>query len=278
MQKTPLAILTGGSRGIGRDLLRLLLEQMDVLNLSRSAIEPEVTKGAQHQLFHLGCDFVDVSQTTDCLDQWLAEHPSHTVRTFISCAATLDLGWLTKTEALPENFDRAFHINALAPIALSSLIGRLKRFDETGSRVIYVTSSLARPLPALTFAGLGLYSATKSALERLAQVQTREFSLSDRPVKVALVHPGIVATDMQRELRTSELLDGAFTAKTAGLPPYKEGDWDHQPPETAMRTISPRFAAEFLNWIALRDLALLDPYYDFYTSSAFHNDVLQTAR
>ncbi|MDY7792320.1 SDR family NAD(P)-dependent oxidoreductase [Burkholderia ubonensis] len=278
MQKTPLTVITGGSRGIGRDLLRPLLARTDVLSLSRSEIDPASIEESGHRFFQLQCDLTEVDRTIERLDQWLATHPSHVVDTFVSCAAVLDLCWLSKTDTLPANFDRAFQINALAPIAISSHINRVNRFRDVGSRVLYVTSSLARPLPALTFAGLGLYSATKSALERLAQVQAREFDLSSRKIKVVLAHPGIVDTDMQRELRTSELLDPAFAVKTAGLPEYQEGDWDHQAPDTAMRTVSPRFSANFLMWIVKRDGELLEPYYDFYTASDFHGEALQAVR
>ncbi|KVF36239.1 hypothetical protein WJ21_16610 [Burkholderia vietnamiensis] len=278
MQRTPLTIITGGSRGIGRELLRLLLERTDVLSLSRSQIDLATIEESEHRLFQLKCDLTQVDRTIERLDQWLVGHSSHIVDTFISCAAILDLSWLSKTDTLPASFDRAFRINALAPIAISSHINRINRFRDDGSRVLYVTSSLARPLPALTFAGLGLYSATKSALERLAQVQAREFDLSSRKIKVVLAHPGIVDTDMQRELRTNELLDPAFAVKTAGLPAYQEGDWDRQAPDTAMRTISPRFSADFLRWIVERDVELLEPYYDFYTASRFHGEALQAIR
>ncbi|AEA60140.1 SDR family NAD(P)-dependent oxidoreductase [Burkholderia gladioli] len=278
MQRTPLTIITGGSRGIGRDLLRPLLERTDVLSLSRSEIDPASIEASEHRLFQLQCDLTQVDRTIEGLDQWLAEHSSHIVDTFISCAAVLDLCWLSKTDTLSASFDRAFQINALAPIAISSHINRINRFRDDGARILYVTSSLARPVPALTFAGLGLYSATKSALERLAQIQAREFDLSSRKTKVVLAHPGIVDTDMQRELRASDLMDPAFAVKTAGLPAYQEGDWDRQAPDTAMRTISPRFSADFLMWIVERNVELLDPYYDFYTASGFHGAALQSVR
>lgn len=269
MNRSPLAIVTGGSRGIGRDIVDALLKDGDVLNISRSPVGVPLHTG-HGTLFNLNVDLADVETAVAELEIWFAGHPFHVVTLFISNAATLELGRLHASETLLRRFESVFQINAQAPLALTTSVFRLGRFCETDARILYTTSSLARQVPELSFAGIGLYSASKAALSRLAMVQAREFALTAPQISIVLVHPGIVDTEMQRELRANPDLDPAFVEKTASLPAYRDGEWRTQDPKTAMRTIPPNFAAEFLVWITKRERTTLRDYYDFYDSPDFH--------
>ena len=114
-----------------------------------------------------------------------------------------------------------------------------------------------------------MYSVTKAALARMALIQAREFELTAPFIKILRVHPGIVDTDIQRELRECPRMDPAFVAKTAGLPAYQEGEWVGRSPRDHMRTISAEFSAEFILWAAR--LPEVDPdEYDFYHADEFH--------
>jgi len=265
-----LAVVTGGSKGIGERVVRSLLARTPVLNISRTPLDVAALPGAEHRhpLYNLCLDLADVSGATAKLELWLDGHPDHAVSLFISNAASLQLGWLQDLGL--RECQGALAINAIAPIQLTGTIARLGRFNRGAARIVYVTSSLARNLPELSFAGMGLYSASKAALARLAAVQRREFALRSPQLTVTQVHPGIVDTAMQDTLRGSGALDPAFAAKTRGLPPYRAGDWDEVAPETSMRTISPEFAAQFILWVAQLEPARLEPEYDFYACGQFH--------
>ena len=259
-----LAIVTGGSRGIGHFLVQSSLDDMDVLNISR---RPAFVGSSRHELYNLELDLEDGDAVDGVLGTWLAEHPSYCVKLLIHNAATLNLGWLDQVSS--EETRQSFQINVLAPLAITSAIFKRARFSEQDCRVVYVISSLGRPLSALSFAGIGLYSASKAALSRLALIQAREFELSAPHIKVLRIHPGIVDTDMQQDLRHSQRVDAAFSNKTAGLPAYVEGDWQLRAPAEHPRTISPSFAAEFIMWAA-RSSQPEPEEYDFYTSKEFH--------
>jgi NAD(P)-dependent dehydrogenase (short-subunit alcohol dehydrogenase family) len=118
---------------------------------------------------------------------------------------------------------------------------------------------------------MGLYSMTKAALGKLALIQRREFELTLPSVKVLRIHPGIVDTDMQTELRAARSIDPAFEVKTSLLPPYREGEWNDRSPAGNMRTISPEFAAEFIRWAAESSQVSAEEY-DFYHCTQFHAD------
>lgn len=265
-----LAIVTGGSKGIGERIVRSLLRQQSVLNISRTPLElPEPpASGTRHRLHNLCLDLAEVGDIQGRLGEWLDRHPDHAVSLFVSNAASLKLGWLR--DAHLQDYEGALAVNTLAPIQVTRTVQERGRFSEGGARIVYVTSSLARNVPELSFAGIGLYSASKAALGRLASVQRREFALTSPQLTVTQVHPGIVDTAMQVALRSSRELDPAFAIKTRGLPPYQPGEWDDAAPEANMRTISPEFAAQFILWVARLEPQRLEPEYDFYSCRQFH--------
>lgn len=269
MKHKPLTLITGGSRGIGHCLVQSFLTDTDVLNVSRTpAQEAGTSAGSEpHELYNLSVDLAEVTSIEPCLRTWFDAHPDHRVTTLIHNAAVSPLGWLH--ELSPDEVDQAFRVNVYAPLSLTTSLVRAGRFAADGARVVYVTSSLARAVPELSFACLGLYSMTKAALSRMALIQSREFALTAPHLSVARAHPGIVDTDLQRDLRRHPRMDPAFAVKTAGLPPYQAGEWRDRSPKDHMRTISPEFSAEFIEWVARIPDATSDEY-DFYHAAGFH--------
>jgi len=263
-----LAIVTGGSRGIGERLVQSLLEQGPVLNISRTPARVQASAGRVQELHNLCLELSDIRSLENELESWLAGHPELSVSLFVSNAATLKLGWLV--DLSPADFQTAFAVNAHAPLSIASLLRKLEKFDPSGARIVYVTSSLGRSAVELSFAGIGLYSATKAALGRLATIQRREFSLAAPHITVTQVHPGIADTAMQADLRRNRAVDPAFAVKTAGLLDYTEGEWEDESPAQRMRTIPARLAADFLLWVSRVPGAELQNDYDFYACEPFH--------
>ncbi|MGW0711556.1 SDR family NAD(P)-dependent oxidoreductase [Streptomyces sp. NPDC002643] len=269
MKRKSLALITGGSRGIGHFLVRSFRTDTDVLNVSRTpAREAGTSPGSEpYELHNLSVDLADVGSIEPSLGAWFDAHPDHRVTTLIHNAAVSPLGWLH--ELSHDEVDQAFRVNVHAPLTITASLVRAGRFAADGARVVYVTSSLARTVPELSFACLGLYSLTKAALSRMALIQSREFALTAPHVTVARVHPGIVDTDLQRDLRRHPRMDPAFAVKTAGLPPYRAGEWGDRSPKDHMRTIPPEFSAEFIEWVARTPDTTSDEY-DFYHAEGFH--------
>lgn len=249
---------------MGHCLVQACLDVGDVLNISR---QPARRIASPHRLHNLPLDLGDPGEVEQALDAWLAAHPGYAVETLIHNAACLKLGWLT--EITPGDLASAFAVNVFSPLAITARVFQAGRFAPRACRIAYVISSLARHEASLSFAGLGVYSATKAALSRLALVQRRELALAAPHIQVLRIHPGIVDTAIQHELRQHPTLDPAFAAKTATLPPYREGDWRDRAPSDAMRTISAELAAEFVLW-AMRSPDTTPDEYDFYHATPFH--------
>ena len=269
MSLQELAIVTGGNRGIGRVLTEELAKAMPVLCIARSNPPAQWTHetSSRHRIHALQVDLSQLSILQYQLGDWLRRYCDYRVSTLLLNAAILSLGRLDDMH--PDDLNFAFRTNVFSSIAIVSTLLKMQRFNCKGSQVTYVTSSLARMDPALTFSGIGLYSTTKAAASRVAMVQAREFALTKPYIRVARVHPGIVDTNMQSSLRSETGLDPRFAEKTAGLPPYQKGDWDLVAPTDAMRTISPEMAADFILWVSDRgdDQA---KEFDYYATAEYH--------
>lgn len=262
-----LAVVTGGSSGIGAALIQQLLLNGPVLNVSRRNLKINESS-YPHPLHQLSVDLAEPERASGRLQSWLAAHPELTVNLFFSSAAQLNIDALRSVSV--SDFERTFRINAWAPITLTEKCLHDKNFLSEGARFIFLTSSLARNDTALSFARLGLYSASKAALERLVQVQRREALLAGKCIASTVVHPGIVDSAMQETLRGDVACDPAFQEKTRLLPPYRPGDWEDVAPSDAPRTISAQQSAEFLTWIAALERNQLRDYYDYYNCAEFH--------
>lgn len=268
MAQQQIAVVTGGNRGIGQFLSEELSKTMPVLSLSRGGGATSTFNARSDYPIHkLSIDLTDLAELEKRVGTWLDDHPDCRVSNLVLNAANLSLGLLQNMR--PQDLETAFRTNVFSSVLLVGLISRKQAFHDEGSQVTYLTSSLARTEPTLTFSGIGLYSATKSAISRIAMVQAREFALARPHIRVARVHPGIVDTNMQTELRSNTDVDPLFAVKTAGLPPYRPGDWNTISPSEAMRTVSAEMAADFVLWACSRgDHEARE--FDYYTSTEYH--------
>jgi NAD(P)-dependent dehydrogenase (short-subunit alcohol dehydrogenase family) len=262
-----IAVVTGGSRGIGRVIIDELSRTRPVLCISRGERTFEQCGAGHYPIHTLQLDLSEIHLLDGRLAGWFQTHSGYRVSRLILNAASLALGQLE--DARPETVEAIFRTNVVSATTLVSWFVKSQLFDPAGSQVTYVISSLARFDLRLTFSGIGLYSSTKAAISRLAMVQAREFNLNHPYIRIARVHPGIVHTEMQTELRANTGLDPRFFEKTAGLPPYRPGEWENAAPLDAMRTISPEMAADFVLWATDRgDHEATE--FDYYTASGYH--------
>ncbi len=87
-----------------------------------------------------------------------------------------------------EDWRWVFDVNFFGVVALTKAAIPLLR--EGRGRIVHIGSVGGR----LAAPGLGPYSASKHALEALAETQRQEFALSGTPIRVSLVEPGEVKT------------------------------------------------------------------------------------
>lgn len=178
------AVFTGASRGIGAALAEQAAPHCDVaVAIGRSAPRDSVSRFINADLAHVEATVAALQEATDfseATDLW-----------FFDCAGVLPLG-----EIAEKGFVQAAH-NALSVCAVTPLaIGA--GLAASGSRqltVVHLSSGAAfRPI-----AGWGAYGMAKAA----AALGWRTFAVERPEVRVHHIDPGVVDTDMQRELRAA---------------------------------------------------------------------------
>ncbi|MFC7527277.1 SDR family NAD(P)-dependent oxidoreductase [Actinoplanes sp. GCM10030250] len=194
------ALVTGGSRGIGRAIVqRLAADGARVVFTYRcSKAAAEELAASLPDAVAVRCDQADLETLPAIFDpvrgglDILVNNAAITTSSPIADLSAAD-------------FDRMMTINAKFPLlAVREAIPLLR----DGGRIVNL-SSLNTVVPA---PGLALYCASKAALEQFTKVAARE--LGSRGITVNTVSPGATDTDMLRGSNPPEALEqsAAFTA------------------------------------------------------------------
>jgi 3-oxoacyl-[acyl-carrier protein] reductase len=193
------ALVTGGSRGIGRAIvLRLIADGARVVFTYHSAKDAADALAEETGAVAVRCDQADL----DTLPA-VFEPVRDGLDILVNNAGVASAKPIA--EITPADFDRILTINAKFPFfAIQAAVPLLR----DGGRIINF-SSINTVVPA---PGGSLYGASKAALEQITKVAARE--LGPRGITVNTVSPGATDTDMLRSVNTQEGLDraAAFTA------------------------------------------------------------------
>jgi 3-oxoacyl-[acyl-carrier protein] reductase len=182
-----LALVFGGSRGIGAACVEALKEEFEVSSTSTANVDiqkPEDVKRA----------FDDVEKRhgrkIDC----------------VVANAGINVAPGPMAQFDPANFRKLVEVNIVG--AFNVLAEAARRVADGGSIVAITTSLVRHAAP-----GLGPYSATKAAVECMVRSMAKE--LAPRGVRVNAVAPGPVDTDLFRAGKTEEMKQ-----RSAALSPF----------------------------------------------------------
>jgi len=193
--KDKVAIITGGSKGIGRAIAMTLAENganiaiaargREALDKTRAEIE-----ATGRRCIALSANMADENEWRRVVDETIAAFGGVDILVN-NAAADAGFGPIVKTES--SRWDLVMKVNLKASFYLSSLCLPSMKARGGGS-VIHITSNEAiRP----SF-GLGAYSVSKGALVTLAQVCAKEWARNK--IRVNCIAPGIVRTEMAAPL------------------------------------------------------------------------------
>lgn len=188
------AIVTGGSRGIGEGIvLDLLTRGANVCTTfsSESSIPlcEELQKKASSlsngaKLIYVQADVSVVESAEKVLNETIKAFGDH-IDILVNNAAVLISPQVIETTR--EDFDKVFHTNVLGPILLSKAV--IPHLRHPG-RIISISSVSGR----IGYPGLVLYGASKSALEGFTR--NMAFELGDKGTTVNCIAPGGVQSKM----------------------------------------------------------------------------------
>jgi NAD(P)-dependent dehydrogenase (short-subunit alcohol dehydrogenase family) len=192
MKNSPVAVITGASRGLGYALAgalaasgyALVIDGRDEPALRRAAAS---LAGAGGPVIARPGDIADAGHRA-ALQAAAAELGGPSL--LVNNAGTLGASPLPALADYPVGALRdAFEVNALAPIALTQLL--LPALRRQGGAVLCITSDAA----VEPYAGWGGYGAAKAALEQACNVLAAE----ETAVRVWWVDPGDLRTRMHQE-------------------------------------------------------------------------------
>ena len=214
----PIAIITGGSRGLGRALATRLVDQGWKL-----VIDGRGAGQLDQAAAELGSGVVAVRG--DVADE------SHR-RELVAAAQALgglDALVLNASHLGPspqpalaedplEDLERVYQVNVFAPVRLVQLALPLLGASRPGGRIVSVTSDAA----VEAYEGWGGYGSSKAALEQL----TRVLAVEHPSLRVYVVDPGDMNTQMHQEAFPGEDISDRPPPETSvpGLIDILEGD------------------------------------------------------
>ncbi|BFV57806.1 SDR family oxidoreductase [Kitasatospora sp. CMC57] len=184
-----MALVTGGSRGIGAAVaLRLAEEGADLAltyeqNAERAGQVVEQVKALGRRALAIRADSADPEAVRAAVDGAAAEFGRLDI--LVNNAAVFPMGLLEELELA--QLDRTLAVNVRAPLLAAQAA---VRHMTGGGRIIGIGSNVAE---RVVFPGLALYAATKTAQIGLVKGLARE--LGPRGITVNLVHPGPTDTD-----------------------------------------------------------------------------------
>ncbi|KAA1379895.1 SDR family oxidoreductase [Aeromicrobium fastidiosum] len=190
------AIITGGSRGIGRSIAEAYVAQgarVVITSRQQEALDQVAEEirsaypGAEVLPFaaHVG----DPDQSKACVDAAMAEYGR--VDILVNNAGTCpQVGPLVTIDAWAA--EKMFQVNQLSVLLWTRLVWEASMRDH-GGRIINMASIGG----LITEPGIGFYNSTKAAVLHL----TRQFAVELGPdVRVNAIAPGLVRTEMVRAL------------------------------------------------------------------------------
>lgn len=208
------ALVTGGSRGIGRTIAERLAKQGVMVALtyhSNGAAAEEVVAGivqAGGEAFALKADLIDAQAIPALFEQlegeFIVRNGSPALDILVNNAG--NAGWGSLDDATPDSWDTIFAVHARAPFfVVQAALSRLR----DGGRIINLSSGLGtRPLPMVP-----VYSMAKASINNLTHALA--MALGPRGITVNAVAPGWTRTDMNAAVRENPDMVSAIEADTA---------------------------------------------------------------
>lgn len=196
---THLTILTGASRGLGLALTeRLLAQGHRVLAISRRAVPAAPATG---ELIHWVADLADAAPVAARLAAWLAVQDASRIAsaTLVNNAGVVSrLAPLSAVDSA--DLSNALRVGLEAPLLLTAAFLRATEAWTMPRKVLLISSGLGRR----PMAGSASYCTAKAGMDHLARTVALEEAAKPHGARIVSLAPGVIDTDMQQQLRSSD--------------------------------------------------------------------------
>jgi NAD(P)-dependent dehydrogenase (short-subunit alcohol dehydrogenase family) len=217
-----IALITGGSRGLGRSMALHLADQgVDVIltykanpEAARAVVAEIEGKGRKAVALQLDAgDSATYSAFADSVRSALAKHWKRDRFDFLVNNAGVGLH-ASIAEVTEAQFDEVFRIHLKATMFVTQ---RLLPLIEDGGRILNISTGLAR----FAMPGYGAYAAMKGGVEVLTRYMAKE--LGPRRITVNVLAPGAIETDfgggaVRDNKELNKMIAGMAALGRVGLP------------------------------------------------------------
>lgn len=189
-------VITGCSRGIGKEIINNLIEMDSSINniiaISRSPIK--ISKTSKKTKIHLlNIDLTDFKNFPPAIIKYLKQNNINQIDVLINNAGAIVNKPFQKITVA--DIDKVYDINLKAPfILIQTLLPYFKKAKE--SHIVNI-SSMGGFMGSAKFPGLSAYSSSKGALVTLTECLAEEFK--DKNISVNCLCLGAVNTEMLRK-------------------------------------------------------------------------------
>jgi benzil reductase ((S)-benzoin forming) len=196
-QKTmeKILIITGGNKGIGHGILEAYKRNgYRVFSVARSLKLTDGNTDEKHIQFDLGHSEL-VAPTLSRIFIGLNRKNIEKITLINNAATTGQIGRLETNS--PTQIEKAINLNLIAPLILTAGFLQLTAGWKCIKHVINISSGAAiKP-----FIGLSVYCASKAGIDMVTKSIALEQEYVTYGVKTISVYPGLVDTDMQKDMR-----------------------------------------------------------------------------
>lgn len=228
-----LTILTGHSRGMGLALAQQLLKSgHTLLGISRQRAPglADAAHTTQCELIEWQADLAEGAPVAQGLEAWLhtqAATPWQAVSLINNAGMIPTIAPLSKSD--PTDLARALRVGLETPMQLCAAFLRATSGWSATRKIMNISSGLGRR----AMASQSAYCAAKAGMDHFTRCMALDEAHQPQGAKVCSVAPGVIATDMQVQLRSAPAQDFPDRAGFEGL--HAQGQLSS--PEAAARRL-----------------------------------------
>ena len=200
-------IITGTSRGLGEAIaMKLLNSNNFLICISRTKNDKliELAQDQNYKLTYIEFDLNKVNELESIFDgvfQHIDPKNIQSINLINNAGTVKPVKTLEKHTG--EEIINSYNVNMVAPAIIISKFVEMTANYSCEKRIINISSGAAKK----PYDGWSCYCSSKAALEMLTRCVSAEQNTKEFPVKILSFDPGIIDTDMQNEIRQSNIED-----------------------------------------------------------------------
>lgn len=199
-----LTILTGASRGMGLAIAEALIAPDQQLVCIARHANAELQQRADAQGCRLAqwtLDLADATAASQRLERWLQQQPADAFgsASLINNAAIVPPPGPVESQGA-DTLAATVRVGLEAPLLLTAAFLRATAAWRAPRKVLNISSGLGRR----AMAGSTAYCAVKAGMDHFSRAIALEQAQLPHGAKIVSLAPGVIDTDMQRELRSAD--------------------------------------------------------------------------